>query len=196
MADGASWRAIALVAKGIYSPTLACALRAGTLERVSRGTYCLASGPPPADMDLAMACLRVPRVLVCMMSADHLHNLIEAAPRELWLAVPGGSSVASIDHADIRILHWKYAGAFEVGVKHRRVRGIEMQVTDDVRTVVDLLRYARHVGGEEVGLVVARRFLTSGGRCAELRNIALAVGAPATVHRALGILGAFEEGST
>src|SRR3546814_7682132 len=58
----------------------------GTAERVERGVYGL-SDRDPSDLEtLARVSLKMPRSVVCLLSAARLHELTTANPAQVWVA--------------------------------------------------------------------------------------------------------------
>src|SRR5467141_2368654 len=59
----------------------------GLLSRPTRGNYVLANAEPSEHQSLAEACKRVPRGVICLLSALRFHGLTTQAPFEVWLAI-------------------------------------------------------------------------------------------------------------
>jgi len=82
-------------------------------------------------------------------------------------------------------MHWSFRGAFDLGVVEDTVCGVGIRRTDAPRTVVDLVRYARYVGGEETGVRAGLRFVAQGGDPAAILSVAQALATPAKTLRSL-----------
>src|ERR1700741_755595 len=76
------------VQAGIHRNTLYAMRDAGVVEQLSRGLYRLADAPPLENPDLVTVARRVPRGVICLISALALHDLTTQIPHEIWLAVP------------------------------------------------------------------------------------------------------------
>jgi predicted transcriptional regulator of viral defense system len=135
-----------------------------------------------------MVLQQVPRGILCLLSAAHFHGLMRARPMRWWIGIPASLAEPAAGIARTMVVRWGFAGAFAVGLEHARIGGLVLAVTTPARTVVDLLRYAHLVGGEEAGLTAGRALLSRGGRCAELREVATRTGAPAAVRRVIRFL--------
>ena len=66
---------------------------AGKLERVARGVYSLPGRALSEHRSLAEVALRVPRGVVCLLSALRVHGIGTQAPFEVWLALPSNLPV-------------------------------------------------------------------------------------------------------
>ena len=76
---------------GIHRRTLYAMRDEGLLERVSRGRYRLAELPPLSNPDLATVALRVPKGVICLLSALAFHELTTQIPHEVYIALARGS---------------------------------------------------------------------------------------------------------
>ena len=80
-------RASDLVALNVPTVTLTRLVAAGKLHRVARGLYSLPGQPMHEHRSLAEVTLRVPRGVVCLLSALRVHGMGTQAPFEVWLAI-------------------------------------------------------------------------------------------------------------
>lgn len=122
-----------------------------------------------------------PRVrggVVCMLSAAQIHRLSSTGEGALWLGVPLRVHVPRRDPSSLRILRWSNRTAFEVGVEEVGFDEITIRCTTPERTVVDLLRYGRHLGGLATAAQCLRAYTASGGDHKAIRDIADAVRVP------------------
>jgi len=137
------------LALGIHPRTLYGLRDEGLLERVSRGVYRLASLAPLANPDLATVALRVPRAVICLISALDYHELTTEIPREVQIALPRGTRTPNIDHPPIRV--FRFTGdALTAGVMEVELDGVTARVYDPSKTVVDCFRFRNKLGMEVV----------------------------------------------
>ena len=80
-------RARDLRAAGIAASTIARAARAGTIIRAARGLYQLPDSELDLESTLAEASKRVPKGVICMISALAYHQLTDQMPRKVWMAI-------------------------------------------------------------------------------------------------------------
>lgn len=176
MSDGSVWRARDLALEGITATTVARALAAGRLERVSRGTYRLAGAPHAEGEQLAEAAVRAPRGVVCLHSAAAAHGLGDVEPARVWVALPHSLKPPRLEWPVVRWIRWRSPAAFETGVEERLVCGVRVRLTGRARTVVDMLRM-RGAVGEDRALECLRDYFEAGGSPGELGSVAAALGA-------------------
>ncbi len=134
---------------GIHPRTLYQLRDEGQLERVSRGVYRLASLEPLSNPDLATVALRVPRAVICLVSALDYHGLTAEIPREVQIALPRGTRTPTIDHPPIRV--FRFTGeALTAGVMEVDLDGVAARVYDPSKAVVDCFRFRNKLGMEVV----------------------------------------------
>jgi predicted transcriptional regulator of viral defense system len=186
LSDGKVWRSASLLAAGVQAQAIADALEAGVINRVAPGAYHLASATAPSSLvAVAAACSRAPRSVICLTTAAYLCGLLDDAPTTTWVALPAGARVPKRGSTNEQVVHWSYRGAFEVGLDTGEICGVEVRWTGPARTVVDLLRYARYVGGEDTARRVGQRFLERGGKPSTILATASALATPAKTLRSL-----------
>jgi predicted transcriptional regulator of viral defense system len=120
---------------------------AGTIERVARGLYRLADAEPTEHHSLAAVCARVPRSIVCLLSALQVHGIGTRLSPEVWLAIPHKARAPRLPAIRIRLL--RFSGtSWTYGVGDTEFEGVPARITTPVRTVVDCFRFERLVGRE------------------------------------------------
>lgn len=117
----------------------------GLLERISRGRYRLAELPPLSNPDLAVVGLRIPRGVICLISALAFHELTTQVPHQVYVALPRGSEEPRVDHPPIRV--FKFSGqAFSEGIEVREFDGITVRVYSPAKTVADCFKFRNQIG--------------------------------------------------
>lgn len=117
----------------------------GLLERVSRGLYALPNAATSEHGGLAQVVRRVPRGVVCLLSALRFHGLTTQAPSEVWLAIPARARKPTIDYPPVRIFRFTDE-ALREGVSEHVVDGVAVRVTGPARTVADCFKFRNKIG--------------------------------------------------
>ena len=134
-----------LIPMGISRVSLTRAVRHGQLERVGRGLYGLPGRKVSAHGSLAEVARRVPRGVVCLLSALRFHGLTTQAPFEVWLAIENKSLAPKLDYPPLRIVRFSGAALTE-GVEEHVVDGVTVRVTGVAKTVADCFKYRNKIG--------------------------------------------------
>ena len=119
--------------------------RAGLLDRPSRGVYVLANAEATENHDLAEACKRVPRGVVCLLSALRFHGLTTQAPFEVWLAIDRKARLPRVEHPRLRIVRFPAhaAGGRCRGTRNRGRDGAGHDPSADGRGLLRLPQQGR-----------------------------------------------------
>ena len=134
-----------LEAHGIPRVSLTRAVRRGELERLGRGVYGLPGRNVSAEGALAEVAFRVPKGVVCLLSALRFHGLTTQAPFETWLAIANKAAAPKLDYPPLRIV--RYSGdALSEGVEEHIVDGVTVKVTGVAKTVADCFKYRNKIG--------------------------------------------------
>jgi predicted transcriptional regulator of viral defense system len=130
---------------GIPRVALTRAVRRGQLERVGRGLYGLIARPVSAHGTLAEVARRVPKGVVCLLSALRFHGLTTQAPFEVWLAIDNKAAAPKLDYPPLRLV--RFSGvALTDGIEEHVVDGVKVRVTSVAKTVADCFKYRNKIG--------------------------------------------------
>ena len=144
---GAFFRPSQLIEAGLTRDRIRTLVRRGSVERIGRGLYRLADADVTENYSLAMACARVPKSVVCLLSALRVHGIGTQAPAAIWLAIPHKARVPRLSTLRLRLL--RFSGrAWTFGVKTTTFEGVPARITTPARTVADCFRLERLVGHE------------------------------------------------
>ena len=125
-------------ANGVTAATIGRMVRAGEVIRLARGLYQMPDAPLEANHSLAEAAKRVPRGVVCLVSALAFHELTDQLPPAVWMAIGTRDWMPKEERSRMRI-----------------VRFTDALLTDDVitvkifgvaKTIADCFRHRRSVG--------------------------------------------------
>ena len=136
-----------LVARGLPGAYLGRLAQEGLVECLGRGLYRSRSVALTEQHTLAEVCRRVPRGVVCLLSALRYHNLTTQSPAEVWLALDSKARTPKTDLLPLRIVRFS-AAALAAGTEERLVEGVPVRVYDPAKTVVDCFKHRNKIGLE------------------------------------------------
>lgn len=137
-------RARDLRAEGIAASTIARAAKAGAIIRAARGLYQLPDIELDLESTLAEASKRVPKGVICMISALAYHQLTDQMPRKVWMAIGAKDWEPSVDYPPLRVVRFR-SPYFEYGVEHHVISGIEVPIYSIAKSLADAFRSRRFV---------------------------------------------------
>lgn len=150
---------------GLYRAT-----DAGSFTRIARGIY-LPSDGPAADWDLIEAVTRRPDATICLISALAHHDLIDAIPESLDVAIPRGGRAPATEQA----ITWHQfdAATFNLGRETTPITGTDLTIGlySSERCIADAFRLRGQVG-YETARDALKEWLRRGGKPARLIGFA------------------------
>ncbi len=130
---------------GLHPEQVRRLVRQGHLVRLGRGLYAPASVEPGEHHTLAEVAKRVPKCIICLLTALRFHAIGTQNPREVWLAVDRRAAIPKLDVAPVRIVRVTGA-ALTAGVEEHEIEGVTVRVTSPARTVVDCFKFRNKIG--------------------------------------------------
>jgi predicted transcriptional regulator of viral defense system len=138
-------RARDVTRQGLPTIALTRLVQAGKLERVARGLYGLPGAKISEHRSLAEVSARVPKAVVCLLSALRVHEIGTQAPFEVWIAIPQHMATPRLDQPAIRVVRMS-GEALAEGVERLNVDGVAVPVFNAARTIVDCFRFRNKIG--------------------------------------------------
>ncbi len=157
---GGTLRAGQARARGVHPRTLSQMVDGGQLIRISRGVYQLRESAA-GDPDLAVVALKVPKGVVCLISALAIHELTTQIPHAVHVAVPHGTTPPKLSHPPVRYYRFSDA-SIAAGAEEREVGGATIRVFDAPKSVTDCFKFRNKVG-MDVAVEALRAYLRRRG---------------------------------
>lgn len=130
---------------GIHPRTLYALRDTGEIETVGRGLYRLSSAPPLTAPDWVSVALRLPRAVICLISALAHHGLTTQIPHAVDLALPSHSQVPRLDGLPIRVF-WFSGPAYSAGIQVINIDGVPIHIYSPEKAIADSFKYRNKVG--------------------------------------------------
>ncbi|SFZ81762.1 Transcriptional regulator, AbiEi antitoxin, Type IV TA system [Devosia enhydra] len=134
-----------LRAAGVTAATMSRMERDGEVLRLARGLYQLPDAPLDAHHSLAEAAKRVPKGVVCLVSALAFHQLTDQLPRQVWIAIGQKDWAPKADGTPVRLVRFTDRLLTE-GVESHTVEGVPVKVFEVAKTIADCFRYRNKIG--------------------------------------------------
>ena len=149
------------LAAGIHPRTFYRMRDLGMIERVTRGLYRWSDLPPLSDPDLVAVASRVPKGVICLISALVFHGITEQIAHEVHVAVPRGVTVPRIDWPPVRGFRFS-AASHGSGIRNHTIDDVTVPIYSAAKTVADCFKFRNTVGTDTA--VEALRLALSRGR--------------------------------
>ena len=130
---------------GITAATVSRLEREGFVTRLGRGLYQLADAAPDGNHTLAEAAKRVPKGVICLVSALAFHGITDQMPRRVWIAIGPKDWKPQIDYPPLRIV--RFADKFlRDGAETYDIEGVPVPIYGVAKTIADVFRHRRSIG--------------------------------------------------
>ena len=141
-------------AAGIPRNYLLRLVKRGKLQKLGRGIYAAVTLPASEHISLLEVSRKVPKAVICLLSALQFHEIGTQVPHEIWIAIDVKAWAPQINSPAIRIV--RFSGqALIFGVEHKRINGLEIRVFNPAKTVADCFKF-RHKIGMDIALEALR----------------------------------------
>src|SRR5690242_5857363 len=116
-----------LAEKGIHPEHLRRLYQRGLLVRMGRGVYMLPNARISGDFSLAEVAKKVPRGIICLLSALRFHEIGTQSPFEVWIALDRKAARPRVDTPRLPIMRFSEA-AFSSGVDFHKIDGVTVRL--------------------------------------------------------------------
>ncbi len=144
-AHGGTMRTGDALDAGIHPRTLYALRDRGELTRLSRGVYRLAEEEPLAHADLVTVALRVPKAVICLISALAFHELTTEVPHAVYIAIPTDAKEPRLRELPLKV--FEFGGdAYTEGVQTHELDGTSVSIYSPEKTLADCFKFRNRVG--------------------------------------------------
>lgn len=131
---------------GIHPRTLYQMRDKGLVTELARGLYRLSEKEPLVEPDLVIVAKKLPKAVVCLISALSLHENTTQIPSQVYLAVPTTQTYPiRLDYPLIKVFHFD-SDSFNRGIETMKINGISIKVYSLSRTIVDCFKFRHKIG--------------------------------------------------
>lgn len=139
------FRPVDLEPLGVSRSSLSSLVRRGLLERNGRGLYSLPDADWTEHHTLAEACKRVPKGVVCLLSALRFHDMGTQNAPQVWLALDPKATAPQVAYPRLKVVRFS-GGALTTGIEEHLVEGVRVRVYTPAKTVADCFKYRNKIG--------------------------------------------------
>lgn len=130
---------------GITAATIGRMKAQDRIVQLGRGLYQLPDAPLDANQSLAEVVKRVPRGVVCLVSALAFHELTDTIASRIWIAIGPKDHRPIIDHPRVHVVRFGER-VRRTGIVRHRIGGVDVPIYSPAKTVVDMFRYRQSAG--------------------------------------------------
>ncbi len=133
------------LALGIAPRTLYAMRDSGLIRQISRGVYQLADYELPGSPDLITIALRIPKAVICLISALHFYGLTTQIPHKVYIALPQAAEKPRLDFPPLDIV-WLSENSYTAGITEQLVDAVPIKIYSREKTIADCFKFRNKIG--------------------------------------------------
>jgi predicted transcriptional regulator of viral defense system len=145
---------------GVHPATLYALRDAGVVTQMARGLYQLGEREPLSNPDLATVGAKVPKAVICLISALDWHDLTTQIPHEVHLALPKAARAPRLSWPPLRVYRFSEP-AYSAGAQTHEIDGVPVRIYSPEKTLADCFKFRNQVGLDTV-LEALKEYLRRG----------------------------------
>lgn len=119
----------------------------GRIKRVARGIYAPADKEPSPTSAMAVVSLKIPKGVICLVSALNYYDITTQVPWEVWVAIPENSVTPRITEHQVKYV-WYSEKMLNEGVDTVTIDGVPIRMFCPAKTIADCFKYRNKIGME------------------------------------------------
>jgi predicted transcriptional regulator of viral defense system len=159
-------RARELYRFGAHPHDLSKATTQGLLVKIGRGLYTCREFPSNFEHQVALACQRIPRCIVCLQSALAWHGILPSDSGHIWMAIDRKAKKPVVDVLRLRFVRFS-GNALAQGVVNTKIDGVLVRIYSPAKTIADCLKYRKKMGSDFAARILQESI--AGRKCSEQR---------------------------
>ena len=115
------------------------------IKRLDRGLYSLSEDMSSSNPDLVAISIKIPKGIVCLLSALVFHEATDEIPKYVDVAIPRGTHESRIKYPPVRF--YRFApDTWEAGVEKHEIEGHKIKIYSLAKTIVDCFKFRNRIG--------------------------------------------------
>lgn len=119
----------------------------GQLQKLGRGIYTSMTLPVSEHISLLEVSRKVPKAVICLLSALKFHEIGTQVPHEIWIAIDVKAWAPQIDSPAVRIIRFS-GNALCFGMQQKKIGSLEIRVFSPAKTVADCFKFRNKIGAD------------------------------------------------
>jgi predicted transcriptional regulator of viral defense system len=117
----------------------------GQLQKIERGLYTAESLPVSEHISFLEVSRRVPKGVICLLSALNFHEIGTQVPHEVWIAIDVKAWAPRITSPTVRVVR-SSGKALHFGIQEKNVSGGKIRIFCPAKTVADCFKFRNKIG--------------------------------------------------
>lgn len=106
------------------------------IERVERSLYRISESPVTEHHSLVEASLKIPKGVICLVSALQFHKLTTQMPFEVWIAIEQNTRKPKENVIPLKIFRFSEE-TFKSGIEEHTIESVKLKKYNPAKTIAD-----------------------------------------------------------
>lgn len=130
---------------GFNKAIVKVSLENDNIVRLDRGLYSLSEGISFSNPDYVAISIKIPRGIICLLSALVFHEATNEIPKYIDVAIPRGTHENKIKYPPVKF--YRFApNTWKAGVEKHEIEGHKIKVYSLAKTVADCFKFRNRIG--------------------------------------------------
>lgn len=144
-AHGGILKTIEALRRGIQPRTLYMMRDQGIIEQLTRGLFRLANSAALSRQDLVIAAKRIPKGIICLLSALDFHGITSHIPHHVYVAYKQDWHQPKLKYPSVQIFRFSES-SFDVGIENHVIDGVSIKIYSPEKTIADCFKFRNKIG--------------------------------------------------
>ncbi|MFA5286767.1 MAG: transcriptional regulator [Candidatus Omnitrophota bacterium] len=134
-----------IIKAGFNKALIKVSLKSGRVNKLDRGLYRLPEGVSFSNPDLAAISIKVPKGVICLLSALAFHEATTEIPQFVDIAITRGAYANKIKYPPVRFYRF-VSQAWKAGIEEHKVGCHKIKVYNLAKTIADCFKFRNKIG--------------------------------------------------
>lgn len=136
-----------IINAGFHKAILKAVLNSGQIQKIDRGLYRLSDGSTLSSPDLVAVSIKIPKGIVCLLSALAFHEATNEIPHYVDIAIPRGAHANKMKYPPVRFYRFA-SNAWKAGIEEHEIEDHKIKVYNLAKTIADCFKFRNRIGAD------------------------------------------------
>ena len=136
-----------IIDAGFHKAILKTVLNSGQIQKIDRGLYRLSDGSTLSSPDLVAVSIKIPKGIVCLLSALAFHEATNEIPHYVDIAIPRGAHANKMKYPPVRFYRFA-SNTWKAGIEEHEIEGHKIKVYNLAKTIADCFKFRNRIGAD------------------------------------------------
>lgn len=121
------------------------AINSGEIQKLDRGLYISSSGITLANPDIVAVSIKVPKGVICLLSALAYYELTDEIPKYVDVAIPRNTHANIVKYPPVNFYHFSQK-TWNTGIQYFEIEGYKIKIYCIAKTIADCFKFRNKIG--------------------------------------------------